>query len=161
MPTADLALTLVETAARKGLTIATAESCTGGMIGTSITDISGASAVFDRGFITYSNEAKCELLGVPASLIDAQGAVSEPVALAMVKGAFSHSHADLAVAVTGIAGPGGGTPSKPVGLVFIAAAQRFGVPRCEEHHFPGSRENVREAATEKALQMLYELAKSY
>lgn len=106
-----------------GLTIATAESCTGGLIAAALTEVAGSSDVVDRGFVTYSNEAKNEMLGVPAGIIATHGAVSEPVARAMAEGALAYSHADIAVAVTGIAGPGGATPAKPVGLVHIAAAR--------------------------------------
>lgn len=156
----DLAAELVKDCASRKLTVVTAESCTGGLVGAAITDAPGASAIFDRGFITYSNEAKYEMLDVDPALIEEHGAVSEKVAVAMALGALLHSEADLAVAVTGIAGPSGGSEEKPVGLVFIAGAGRFGKPRCEEHHFPGRRDNVREAAAEKALQMLCELAGS-
>jgi nicotinamide-nucleotide amidase len=110
----------------KGLMLATAESCTGGLIAAFLTEVPGSSDVFERGFVTYSNAAKSELLGVPANLIDQYGAVSEEVARAMASGALSHSRADLAVAVTGVAGPGGGTAEKPVGLVHLAAARRDG-----------------------------------
>ncbi|MCH9809455.1 MAG: CinA family protein [Alphaproteobacteria bacterium] len=112
---------------RRGLRIATAESCTGGLISAVLTAVPGSSDVFDRGFVTYSNEAKTQMLGVPAELIDRLGAVSGPVAEAMVQGALQHarrfddSGADVAVAVTGIAGPGGGSAEKPVGLVYVAA----------------------------------------
>ena len=106
------------------LKLATAESCTGGLIAAIITEIAGSSDVFERGFVTYSNEAKTEMLGVPAALIDKHGAVSRQVALAMAEGAVAHSRANLAVAVTGVAGPGGGTEDKPVGLVHLAAAKR-------------------------------------
>ena len=156
----ELAQKLVERCAGAGLVVATAESCTGGLVSAAITDVAGASAVFDRGFSTYSNEAKCEMLGVPPALIDAHGAVSEAVAVAMAQGALAHSRADIAVGVTGIAGPGGGTAEKPVGLVFIAIAARGGGGHCEELHFSGNRANVRLAAAEEALQMLYEAAKS-
>jgi nicotinamide-nucleotide amidase len=107
-----------------GLRLATAESCTGGLIAAVLTSIAGSSAVFERGFITYSNEAKTELLGVPAGLIAEHGAVSEPVARAMAEGALLRSHADIAVSVTGIAGPDGGSAEKPVGLVHFACARR-------------------------------------
>jgi nicotinamide-nucleotide amidase len=107
-----------------GLRLATAESCTGGLIAAVLTSIAGSSAVFERGFVTYSNEAKTELLGVPAGLIAEHGAVSEPVARAMAEGALLRSHADIAVSVTGIAGPDGGSAEKPVGLVHFACARR-------------------------------------
>ncbi len=107
-----------------GLKIATAESCTGGLIAAALTSVAGSSDVVERGFVTYSNEAKTELLDVPADMIEAFGAVSEQVARAMAEGALAHSRADLAVSVTGIAGPGGGSADKPVGLVHLAAARR-------------------------------------
>ena len=106
---------------RAGLTVVTAESCTGGLIGACLTEIAGSSDMVERGFITYSNEAKTDVLGVSVDLIAAHGAVSAEVVLAMAEGALAHSSADAAVAVTGIAGPGGGTAEKPVGLVFLAA----------------------------------------
>ena len=113
--------------------IATAESCTGGLIAATLTDIPGASAVLDRGFVTYSNAAKSESLGVPPGLIEQHGAVSAPVAIAMAEGALRQSSADLAVSVTGIAGPGGATAGKPVGLVHFAVAQS-GRPTVEDTH---------------------------
>lgn len=119
----------------RGYTIATAESCTGGLIAASLAAVPGASASLERGFVTYSNEAKTELLGVPAELIRDHGAVSRQVALAMVAGALAHSPADVAVAVTGVAGPNGGTSEKPVGLVHIAAARRGGATLHEEKRF--------------------------
>lgn len=118
-----------------GYRLATAESCTGGLIAASITAVPGASVVLDRGFVTYSNDAKVEMLGVPAELIERRGAVSQEVALAMVDGALKHSRADIALAVTGIAGPDGGSADKPVGLVHIAAARRNGPRLHEEHRF--------------------------
>ena len=118
-----------------GYRLATAESCTGGLIAASITAVPGASVVLERGFVTYSNEAKVEMLGVPAELIERRGAVSQEVALAMVDGALKHSRADIALAVTGIAGPDGGSAEKPVGLVHIAAARRNGPRLHEEHRF--------------------------
>ena len=119
----------------RGYTIATAESCTGGLIAASLSAVPGASASLERGFVTYSNEAKTEMLGVPADLISQHGAVSKEVALAMVSGALAHSPADIAVAVTGIAGPDGGTAEKPVGLVHVAAARRGGATLHEEKRF--------------------------
>lgn len=119
----------------RGYSIATAESCTGGLIAASLAAVPGASASLERGFVTYSNEAKTEMLGVPADLIRNHGAVSRQVALAMVAGALEHSRADIAVAVTGIAGPDGGTAEKPVGLVHIAAARRGGPTLHEEKRF--------------------------
>lgn len=120
----QLARDLFEDLEREQLMIATAESCTGGLIAGLLTEIAGSSAYVERGFVTYSNAAKSELLGVPAELIERDGAVSESVVRAMVEGALAHSHADVAVAVTGVAGPGGGTAEKPVGLVHIAAKWR-------------------------------------
>ncbi len=111
---------------RKRLTLATAESCTGGLIAAILTEVPGSSDVFEGGFITYSNAAKTEQIGVPAALIEEHGAVSEAVARAMAAGALRHSRADLSVAVTGVAGPGGGSAEKPVGLVHLAAARRGG-----------------------------------
>ena len=141
---------------RAGTRLATAESCTGGMIAAALTEIAGSSDVFERGFVTYSNEAKAELLGVSKSLLAAQGAVSAEVASAMAEGALAHSRADVAVAVTGIAGPGGATPGKPVGLVFIAAAKRGNAPAVERHVFAGDRAGVRAATVVRALQLLSE-----
>jgi nicotinamide-nucleotide amidase len=121
MATARVVLDVARAASLK---VTTAESCTGGLIAASLTEIAGSSDVFERGFVTYSNQSKTELLGVPADLITQSGAVSEAVARAMAEGALAHARADIAVAVTGIAGPGGGTADKPVGLVFIGAAKR-------------------------------------
>lgn len=106
------------------LMLVTAESCTGGMIAGTLTEVAGSSDVVDRGFVTYSNEAKQDMLGIPPALIREHGAVSEPVAVAMAEGALRNSRADIAVSVTGVAGPGGGTDTKPVGLVHIACARR-------------------------------------
>lgn len=133
------------------LRLATAESCTGGLIAACLTEIAGSSDVFERGFVTYSNEAKTELLGVSASLIAEHGAVSEPAAHAMAEGALARSPADIALAVTGIAGPDGGTAEKPVGLVYIAAARRGGPVRVERHLFEGDRGAVRRATVHAAL----------
>src|SRR3954452_11008422 len=137
-----------------GLMLATAESCTGGLIAGALTEIAGSSSVVERGFVTYSNEAKTELLSVPAELIGRLGAVSAEVAKAMAVGAVGHSRADVAVAVTGIAGPGGETPGKPVGLVYFGIARRGGVVRHERHVFPGDRSAVRLAAVRAALALL-------
>jgi nicotinamide-nucleotide amidase len=140
----------------KKLLLATAESCTGGMIAAALTDIAGSSDVVERGFVTYSNAAKTELLGVPAELITRVGAVSEEVARAMAAGALAHAPVDLAVAVTGIAGPGGGSAEKPVGLVHFSVTRRGGALRAENHVFAGDRDAVRRATVERALQMLIE-----
>lgn len=145
----------VLTAARQaGLKLATAESCTGGLVAGALTDISGSSDVVERGFVTYSNQAKCDLLGVTVELLIAHGAVSEPVARAMAEGAIVHSAADVAVAVTGIAGPGGGTATKPVGLVHIACARKGGATLHERRIFTGDRAAVRMAAVRAALKLV-------
>lgn len=137
-----------------GLTVATAESCTGGLVAGCLTEIAGSSDVLDRGFVTYSNQAKEELLGVPLSLIDAVGAVSAEVAEAMAKGALLRSRADIAVSVTGIAGPGGGSLQKPVGLVHFGLGRSGGPVRTERRVLPGDRTAVRLAAVAHALGML-------
>ena len=139
---------------KAGLTVATAESCTGGLIAAALTAIAGSSDVVDRGFVTYSNAAKTQMLGVPAALIGTEGAVSEPVARAMAEGAIRHSAAGLAVSVTGIAGPGGGSAAKPVGLVWFGCARRGGSVRTRREVFPGDRTEVRRAAVRTALRML-------
>ena len=142
------------------LMLATAESCTGGMIAAALTDIAGSSDVVERGFVTYSNEAKTEMLGVPADLIERVGAVSEEVAQAMAAGALAHAPVDLAIAVTGIAGPGGGSAEKPVGLVYLGIARRRGpsgpvTARSERHTFTGDRTDIRAAALLRALELLH------
>lgn len=134
-PSFDGAKNLLTSTRQRGFRIATAESCTGGLIAASLAAVPGASASLERGFVTYSNEAKEELLGVPAELIQRRGAVSQEVALAMADGALKHSPADIVVAVTGIAGPDGGTWDKPVGLVHIAAARRGGARLHEEKRY--------------------------
>jgi nicotinamide-nucleotide amidase len=151
----SLARDVLDRARTKGLRIATAESCTGGLIAGLLTEIAGSSDVFERGFVTYSNEAKEQMLGVPAALLAAHGAVSEPVALAMAEGALRHSSADIAAAVTGIAGPGGGSAEKPVGLVYIAAARKGRAPLVRRHLFGDiGREQVRLRTVEEALEAL-------
>jgi nicotinamide-nucleotide amidase len=155
-PLNDLAAQVGKRLEQKHFRLATAESCTGGWIAASVTAIAGSSAWFERGFVTYSNEAKHELLGVPEDLIQRHGAVSEPVALAMARGALQHSRAEVAVSVTGIAGPGGATPDKPVGTVCFSWAgpgERHVARTC---HFPGDREAVRRRSVEAALQGLLE-----
>ena len=147
--TADLLL-------KKGWMLATAESCTGGLIAGACTDLSGSSAWFERGFVTYSNAAKTELLGVDAALIAAHGAVSEPVARAMAAGAEAHSHAQVAEAVTGVAGPTGGSPDKPVGTVWFGWSAG-GQVRTERRRFDGDRATVRAATVHYALQTLVQL----
>jgi nicotinamide-nucleotide amidase len=145
---------LVEALARelkaRCLMMATAESCTGGLIAGACTEVSGSSEWFERGFVTYSNAAKSELLGVPMALIDQHGAVSEPVARAMAAGAMAHSPAQLAVAVTGVAGPTGGSAEKPVGTVWFGWATPAGV-FTEHQRFDGDRAAVRQATVQHAL----------
>lgn len=137
------------------LLAATAESCTGGLIAAALTGVAGSSDVFERGFVTYSNEAKTELLGVPADLIARLGAVSGEVAEAMATGALAHSRADVAVAVTGIAGPGGGSAEKPVGLVYVASASRAGRLLMDECRFGNAgRDRVRELTVLKAFELV-------
>ncbi len=151
----DLAQTVIDKASAEGIVVAAAESCTGGMITAALTDIAGSSAVVDRGFVTYTNEAKHEMLGVAMELIDQHGAVSEEVASAMAAGALQHARADIAVSVTGIAGPTGGSASKPVGLVWFGLARRGGGVLTEKHIFEAkSRDFVRTEAAQKALQLI-------
>ena len=142
----------------RGLKIVTAESCTGGLIAAACTAVAGSSDWFERGFVSYSNEAKAELLGVPMALIQAHGAVSAEVARAMAEGALSRSHAGLAVAVTGIAGPGGAVPGKPVGTVWLALARVGGDVQAELLTLAGDRAAVREQTVHRALQRLLEHA---
>ncbi len=141
---------------QKKLMLATAESCTGGLIAAACTDLAGSSTWFERGFVSYSNAAKTELLGVPADLIETHGAVSEAVARAMVEGALRHSRAQVAVAVTGVAGPGGGSPGKPVGTVWFGWATPDGVIT-DKRRFDGDRQHVREATVQHALLRLKQL----
>lgn len=149
----DQAARVLQSLRTRGWMVATAESCTGGLIAASLTAIAGSSDVVDRGFVTYSNEAKAAMLGVDPAEIVRCGAVSEPVARAMAQGAVARSNADVAVAVTGVAGPGGGSAEKPVGLVWFAVATRAGV--VSEHHlYPGDRAAVRAATVVQALAML-------
>ena len=137
-----------------GWKLAAAESCTGGWISAAITTVAGSSAWFDRGFVTYSNEAKQEMLGVTAATLEQHGAVSEAVMREMVAGTFRHSHADLALAVSGVAGPGGGSPAKPVGTVCFAWGRRGDEIVVETRLFPGDREAVRRQTVEHALTQL-------
>jgi nicotinamide-nucleotide amidase len=149
---------LLEAARARGETIATAESCTGGLLAATLTAIPGASDVFERGFVTYSNAAKSEMLGVPFWLIERHGAVSEDVARAMAGGALTHSHASLAVSVTGIAGPDGGTPEKPVGVVYFAALRRDGPVHDERVLFGDlGRAEIRRKSVKRALALLRSL----
>lgn len=149
---------LLELCRRDGLMVATAESCTGGLVAAALTAVAGSSDVVERGFVTYSNHAKAEMLGVPMALIDTHGAVSEPVARAMAEGALAHSRAHLAVAITGIAGPGGGSAEKPVGLVHFAAARRDAPTLARHHVFAGDRDGVRAQAVRTALELLAQIA---
>ena len=142
-----------------GLMVTTAESCTGGLVAAALTEIPGASAVVDRGFVTYSNAAKAEMLGVPPALIAEHGAVSAPVARAMADGALEASGADVAIAITGVAGPGGGSPEKPEGLVQFACARRARATVSERMAFGAlGRSAVRAASVSKALAMLRAMA---
>jgi nicotinamide-nucleotide amidase len=146
---------LLDAARSNGLHIATAESCTGGLIAALLTEIPGSSDVVERGFVTYSNDAKTDLLDVPAEMLRANGAVSREVARAMAQGALAHSRAELAVAVTGIAGPGGGSAEKPVGLVHLATARRDGEIVAKQCRFGDiGREQVRLLTVAEALRML-------
>ncbi|HWI10713.1 MAG TPA: CinA family protein [Burkholderiaceae bacterium] len=153
-----LVLALAQALRAAGLRLATAESCTGGLIAAACTAVAGSSDWFERGFVTYSNAAKTEAIGVDAALIAAHGAVSEEVALAMAQGALAHSPADLAVAVTGIAGPGGATPGKPVGTVWVALARRGAPAQADLLQLQGDRAAVRAQTVEYALQRLLALA---
>jgi len=158
MPMNDASLALATALGQallgRGLSVATAESCTGGLIAGAITAVAGSSGWFDRGFITYSNDAKIGMLGVRAETLAAHGAVSEAVAAEMAAGALAHSRADLAVAVTGIAGPDGGTAAKPVGTVCFAWARRGMALAAATHRLPGDRAAVRAATVRVALQGL-------
>ena len=148
----------LDDARAQGLRVVTAESCTGGLIAGLLTEIPGSSDVVERGFVTYSNEAKEDLLGVPGDLIAQYGAVSEPVARAMAEGALKHSLAHLAVAVTGIAGPGGGTAEKPVGLVYVAALRLERAPMIKELRLGDiGRSEVRSRTVAEALALLRKL----
>lgn len=152
---AALAVDVLEAARAGGDRVATAESCTGGLVSAVLTEIPGASDVFDRGFVTYTNAAKSQVLDVPAWLIEKHGAVSEEVARAMAGGALKHSTANLAVAVTGIAGPGGGSAQKPVGLVYFAAARAGSPMEHARYEFgQGARSEIRWRSVEQALVML-------
>jgi nicotinamide-nucleotide amidase len=149
VPVADLLLS-------HGWALSTAESCTGGMVAAACTDLAGSSTWFERGFVTYSNAAKSELLGVDPALVTEHGAVSEPVARAMALGALRHSHAQVAVAVTGVAGPGGGSADKPGGTVWLGFALP-GKVHTERQQFAGDRAAVRRATVQHALRRLAEL----
>jgi nicotinamide-nucleotide amidase len=144
----------------RGWRLAAAESCTGGLIAAACTSVAGSSDWFERGFVTYSNAAKVEMLGVPPATIEQHGAVSEAVVLAMAAGALERSTADLALAVTGIAGPGGAVPGKPVGTVWLALARRGGAAQAQRLQLSGDRAAVRAATVRVALQRLLARARS-
>lgn len=149
-----LAREVIEEGAARGRMVATAESCTGGLVSGALTAVAGSSAVVERGFVTYSNAAKSELLGVPAEMLETHGAVSEAVARAMAEGALARSKAEVAVSVTGVAGPGGGNAGKPVGLVHFAAAGPAGAVHVEHRFGDIGREAVRLESVRVALGLL-------
>lgn len=154
----DAAERVLHACRKRGLKVATAESCTGGLVAATLTAIAGSSDVVERGFVTYANEAKREMLGVPWDALLGHGAVSDPVARAMAAGAIARSGADLAVSVTGVAGPGGGTAEKPVGLVHFGGARRGFEVVAERHVFPGDRDAIRRVSVITALTILASLA---
>lgn len=143
----------------KSLTVSTAESCTGGLIAAAITNMSGASAIFDRGFVTYSNQAKQDMLGVPSEIIENHGAVSEQCAAAMAQGALKNSGSNIAISITGIAGPDGGSTEKPVGLVYIGIATKE-TTSVKKYNFKGSRDDVRQSTVVMAFNLLAKAASS-
>lgn len=153
----DLAACVGESLRQHGWMLVTAESCTGGWVGQAVTAVAGSSTWYDRGFITYSNRSKCEMLGVQPALLDQFGAVSPQTAQAMVAGALTRSHAQIGLSITGIAGPDGGTAEKPVGMVCFAWASKDGLVQQETRHFKGSRENIRHSAVITALQGILHL----
>ncbi|MGQ0527484.1 MAG: CinA family protein [Alphaproteobacteria bacterium] len=150
----DLVEKLAVLMEKKKVTLAVAESCTGGMLSSAITARSGASTNFERGFITYSNEAKIELLNVAPEVIENKGAVSRETAETMALGAVNNSHAEIAVSITGVAGPDGGSEDKPVGRVYIAYADSKQKTSVNEYNFSGNRQSIREQSTRAALEML-------
>lgn len=158
--TLSLAQAVLDACRDRGWHVGTAESCTGGLVAAALTAIAGSSDVVERGFMTYSNAAKSELLGVPPATIAAYGAVSAETAAAMAEGALARAPIDLAVSVTGVAGPGGGSSEKPVGLVHFGLARRGGTCRTERRVFPGDRAAVRDAAVQAALNLLAAEARS-
>jgi nicotinamide-nucleotide amidase len=159
--TYELAARLGKALKERGLVVAVAESCTGGWLGQAITSVPGSSEWFDRGFVTYSNAAKQEMLGVKRETLTRFGAVSEEVAREMAAGALEHSHADLAASITGVAGPDGGTPDKPVGTVFFAFGSNFEPFVTMERRFHGDREVVRHESVAAALKGLVELVERH
>ncbi len=156
--TIDRAERVLDLCRSHGLRIATVESCTGGLLCAALTAIAGSSDVVERGFVTYTNESKTEMVRVPREQVQFMGAVSEQVASAMAEGGLKMSDADISLAITGIAGPGGATPTKPVGLVHIAGIRRLGPTLHERHEFTGDRAAVREAAVAAALDIIARLA---
>ena len=152
----ELASRILDLAKAQGLWIATVESCTGGMVAAALTAIPGSSAAFERGWVTYDNRAKREEVGVPADILDSVGAVSAETAKAMAEGALAHAPVDVAVSITGIAGPGGGSAEKPVGLVHFACARRNHPTRHVQHVFAGDRAAIRQEATRTALELLHQ-----
>jgi len=156
----DQATNLLSICREKKIRVVTAESCTGGMIGAYLTAIAGSSDMFERGFVTYTNHAKAEILGVDEELLKKKGAVCEPVSRGMATGALEKSRAEISVAVTGIAGPTGGSAFKPVGLVHMAAASKKGAVVHNKVVFEGGRDAVREQTVKTAMQMLIDLANS-
>jgi nicotinamide-nucleotide amidase len=150
----DDAASLLDACRARRVRIATAESLTGGLIAAALTTVAGSSDVMERGFVAYSNEAKAEMLGVPSELIASVGAVSEPVAQRMAQGALAHSRADIAVAVVGLAGPGGGSAVKPIGQVWFGVARRGKAVVSEHQVFPGDRTAIREAAVARAFALI-------
>lgn len=158
--TLNLAEAVLDACRARGWRLATAESCTGGLVAAALTAIAGSSDVVERGFVTYSNEAKADLLGVPPTIVAGHGAVSAEAVAAMARGAVTRASVDVAVSIAGVAGPGGGSAEKPVGLVIFGIARRDGACRTERHVFPGDRTAVREAALDHALRLLAETARS-
>ena len=156
----DLAKDVLVAAKAAGARITLAESCTGGLIGGCLTAIAGSSSVFDSGFITYSNESKVRLLGVPRELLTEHGAVSDIVAAAMAEGALAQADAQIALSVTGIAGPDGGTKDKPIGLVYLALAQNDQDAMVKRYVFAGTRTDIRRATVAAALELLLDRLKS-
>lgn len=155
----EVAEAILRICKEKDLKVVTAESCTGGLIAAALTEIAGSSSAFNRGFITYSNEAKVEMLGVRPETLEQHGAVSQQTAHEMAEGAIARSHADIAVSVTGIAGPDGGSEEKPVGLVWFGLAQKGAATKTERHIFEGDRGEVRKSAVSTALKLVAEAAR--
>lgn len=154
----ELAVQAGQCLAQRGWMLVTAESCTGGWVGQAVTAVSGSSAWYERGYITYSNTAKCEMLGVQQAILDRHGAVSPQTAQEMAIGALNRSHAQISVSITGIAGPDGGTATKPIGMVCFAWAARGGLVQQETRYFTGNREAIRRQAVATALQGILRLA---